>query len=160
MIKNIFIFSLIIFQIGCFGQVNKSKSKKIGIPFFPIETAPRFMQDVSLSEAQNKKSFNQRILTLFKKHFNSQDSLFIKETIKTKAYITFAIDSLGKAEFSGFKPDKLFSKNSIENISELIDSLPRFIPGKQRNKPVKVKYTIPVFSKKYFQKDYKKASNN
>ncbi len=154
MIKNILILSFFIFHIGSYGQLEKSHNKKY-IPFGPIETAPRFMKDISLSESQNKKSFKKRILSLFIKYFNNQDSLFIK--VKTTPYITFTIDSLGKAEFSGIRPDKLFSKNAIENISGLIDSLPRFIPGKQRQRPVKVIFTI-VYSKKYFQEDHKKTS--
>jgi len=160
MIKKTFIFTFIILQMVCFGQERKSKSEKNGLPFYPIETAPRFIQDISLFEGQNKKSFNQRIRSLFIEYFKKQDSLFIKDKFKTKTYITFTIDSLGKAEFSGVRPDNLFSKNEIENISVFIDSLPRFIPGKQRQRPVKVKYTIPVHSKKYFQEDYKKSFKN
>ncbi len=142
--KEIFIIIFIISQSICFSQNNVR-------PFVnPVETAPRFIEDISLSETQNKKSFNKRIQSLFTKHFNYPDSPFINDSIKTKAYISFSIDSLGKVKFHSIKPKKLFSNHCIKEVSRMIDSLPNFIPAKQRNRPVKIKYHISIYSKSYF----------
>ena len=158
MIKYFIIVTFILFQTNCFGQIERSDKKEF-IPFGPIETSPRFSEDINLSEDQNKKSFNQRIQSLFTKYFNNQDSLFINDTINIKAYIMFTIDSLGKAKYAGTRPDKILSKNAMENILVFIDSLPIFIPGKQRQRRVKVKYSFPVYSKKN-QTDHNKTSKN
>jgi len=151
--KKVFIIIFITSQLVCYSQNNIR-------PFVnPIETAPRFTEDIGLSEAQNKKLFNKRILSLFTKHFNYSDSLFINNSIKTKAYIMFSIDSLGKAKFYGVKPKKIVSIYHIKEVSRIIDSLPKFIPAKQRNRPVKIGYSIPILLKKiFFKPQIKKTS--
>jgi len=142
--KEICIIIFIISQSICFSQNNVR-------PFVnPVETAPRFVEDINLSEAQNKKKFNKRIQSLFTKHFDYLDSPFINDSIKTKVNIKFSIDSLGRAKFYDIKPKKIISNHHVEELSKMINSLPKFIPAKQRNKSVMIKYHISIYSKNYF----------
>ncbi|MDX5585365.1 MAG: hypothetical protein QNK20_10680 [Aureibaculum sp.] len=160
MLKNFLLITFILFQTNCFGQIEKSDNKKF-IPFGPIiETYPRFSEDINLTREQNKKSFQKRIGDLIMDHLSYRGSPFMNDSVKIKAYIKFEIDTLGQAKFLNIKPEKIVSKKTIEHITTMIDSLPDFVPGKQRNKPVKVIFTLPIYSKNYFSNKPKKTSKN
>lgn len=68
------------------------------------------------------------------------DNINIEEDYyHSKIYVRFYIDETGKA----MKPEILRGcKNT--NIIEVIEKMPRWKPGEQRGKKVKVWYTVPI----------------
>ena len=61
--------------------------------------------------------------------------------IQGRVYVSFMIDVNGNVV--GVKsrgPDKNLEKEA----QRIIDKLPKMIPGKQRGKPVRVPYSIPI----------------
>jgi protein TonB len=66
----------------------------------------------------------------------------IKDSIMGKVFISFVIDTAGRVEEAkvvrGVHP--LLDNESLR----VIRSMPAWIPGKEKGKPVKVAYTIPV----------------
>jgi protein TonB len=65
-----------------------------------------------------------------------------KDSITGKVYISFVIDTTGRVEEAkvvrGVHP--LLDNESLR----VVRSMPAWIPGKEKGKPVKVAYTIPV----------------
>lgn len=118
----------------------------------PVETKPRFKNDIALSKEENRKSFDKRIQNHFLKNFkvDKQDFEIIK---KSKCYFTFSIDTSGKATYKNIKVLKKGNKLSnkfIQESNRVINLLPSLIPAKQRNIPVKIIYVVPI-TNKYFR---------
>lgn len=112
------------------------------VPFLLIEDAPVYKGCEGLSKAANKKCFKQKVKEFVQKNFDADlaQNLGLQEG-KYKMYTQFIIDKQGNV--TGIKvraPHKKLEKELVE----ILQKLPKFIPGKQRKKPVKVRYILPI----------------
>ncbi|MAO01689.1 MAG: hypothetical protein CMD05_02000 [Flavobacteriales bacterium] len=62
--------------------------------------------------------------------------------ITGKVYISFIVDKQGSV--TNVKVVRGVDKNLDEEAVRVVKSLPKYKPGKQRGKPVRVMFTIPI----------------
>ncbi|MEZ4840257.1 MAG: hypothetical protein R2821_01720 [Flavobacteriaceae bacterium] len=137
--------SLILFLLSSFYFFGQEKEVR---PFIdPPRTTPRFVEDQHLSEKENKEIFSKKISNRFNNYIHNNDiSKYFDSTYK-KIYFSFEIDSLGYCKFHKIFPEKLIHSKLVEDLTIIVDSLPRFIPATENNKPVKIYYSIPIVKK-------------
>ena len=107
----------------------------------PPETKPRFIEDINLSESENLKSFNKKLRAYFYEDI-------ITDSIQAKIYVSFKIDTLGHSKFHKIYPKEFETKYLKTKFSNIINSLPKFIPATQRNKKINMNYSITIFKNK------------
>lgn len=112
------------------------------VPFVDIEFAPIFKGCEGLSKLDNKKCFDKKMNQFVQKNFDPQLATDIGlHSGKYKIYTQFVIDNKGNVvDIQVRAPHTKLTKETLD----LIEKLPKFTPGKQRDKPVKVKYTLPI----------------
>lgn len=112
------------------------------VPFVDIEFAPIFKGCEGLSKLDNKKCFDKKMNQFVQKNFDPQLATDIGlRSGKYKIYTQFVIDNKGNVvDIQVRAPHTKLTKETLD----LIEKLPKFTPGKQRDKPVKVKYTLPI----------------
>ena len=112
------------------------------VPYMLIEDAPIFKGCEGLSKEANKKCFEKSIVRFFIKNFDADlaQELGLHSGIH-KIHSEFIIDKNGDVSVVFVKaPHKQLEKEA----KRIMNKLPQFTPGKQRRKPVKVKYTLPI----------------
>lgn len=111
----------------------------IEVPFAVIERVPQF-PGCTGNNAELKACFQKKMQEHLQKNFRYPDAA-ADLNIHGKVYVFFLIDKNGKVtKIQSRGPDKL-----LENEAErIIGLLPKMEPGKQRNKPVGVPYSIPI----------------
>ena len=62
--------------------------------------------------------------------------------IEGRVFVTFVIDKKGKV--NDVEILKGVDKNLDKEAKRVIESLPKFTPGKQRGKAVRVQFTVPI----------------
>ncbi|TXD51373.1 MULTISPECIES: energy transducer TonB [unclassified Polaribacter] len=112
------------------------------VPFILIENAPVFKGCEGLSREENKRCFDTKMNKFVQRNFNAQIANEIgllsgKYRISTQ----FIIDDKGNVVDIQIRAPHFRLKKETQ---DLIEKLPKFTPGKQRNKAVKVKYTLPI----------------
>jgi protein TonB len=111
------------------------------VPFAIIEDAPVF-PGCKGSKAQKKQCLQDKI----KKHVNRKYNTGLAgelglEPGKKKVYVQFKIDKTGSiVNVRARGPHARLEKEAIR----VVNLLPKMIPGKQRGRPVGVKYTLPI----------------
>lgn len=112
----------------------------VEVPFAIIESAPIFPGCEGGTKQEIRDCFQRKILEHIQKNFvypqTAQDL-----GIHGRVFVGFVIDKNGlvtKIQSRG--PDKLLEREA----ERIIGLLPQMIPGKQRGKPVKVPYSIPI----------------
>ncbi|MFK8060379.1 MAG: energy transducer TonB [Polaribacter sp.] len=112
------------------------------VPFLLIENAPVFKGCEGLSKKENKLCFDKKMKQFVQRNFDTDlaNDLGL-DTGTHRIYTEFVIDKTGNIiDLRVRAPHK-----KLENeAGRLIKKLPQFTPGKQREKPVKVKYTLPI----------------
>jgi protein TonB len=111
----------------------------VEVPFAVIETVPTF---------PGCKGNNDELRACFQKKMNEhlQKNFRYPEVaaelgIKGKVYVFFLIDKNGNvSRIQSRGPDKLLEAEA----ERIISKLPKMEPGKQRNKPVGVPYSLPI----------------
>jgi protein TonB len=112
------------------------------VPYILIEDAPVFKGCEGLSKEANKKCFEKSIARFFIKNFDADLAQELGlYSGKHKIHSQFVIDKNGDIAVVFVKAPHKQLENEAKRI---INKLPRFTPGKQRRKPVKVKYTLPI----------------
>ena len=112
------------------------------VPFINIEFAPIFKGCEGLSKEENKVCFDKKMKQFVQRNFNLELANEIGlQSGKYKIQIQFIIDNQGNVVDIKIRAPHLKLKNETQ---QLIENLPKFTPGKQRDKPVKVKYTLPI----------------
>ena len=111
------------------------------VPFAIIEDAPVF-PGCKGSKAAKKKCLQDKI----RKHVNKKYNTGLAGDLgldpgKKKVYVQFKISKTGDiVDVRARGPHKRLEKEAIR----VVKLLPKMIPGKQRGRPVGVKYTLPV----------------
>lgn len=112
------------------------------VPFISIEEAPVFMGCEGLSKEENKKCFDKQMNKFIQRNFDTElaNELGLNSG-KHKIYTQFIIDQ--KGEVVDIKIRAPHPKLKSETL-QTIQKLPKFKPGKQNNRFVKVRYTLPI----------------
>jgi protein TonB len=114
----------------------------IEVPFAVIEKVPIF-PGCKGTNAELKSCFQAKIQEHVLKNFQYPETAQDMQ-ISGKVFVLFAIDKNGYiTDIKSRGPDKILEKEA----ERIIRSLPTMIPGKQRGKPVKVPYSIPIVFK-------------
>lgn len=111
------------------------------VAFAIIEEVPIFPGCTGTKE-EKKGCFSDRVTKHVIKHFNAdlaQDLGLLPG--KQKIYVIFSVDKNGDiTNIMARAPHKSLEKEAIR----VIELLPKMIPGKQRNRAVGVKYSLPI----------------
>lgn len=114
----------------------------IVVPFAVIEKVPIF-PGCTGNNQELKACFQEKIQQHILKNFTYPE-LAQEMGIGGKVFVLFAIDKNGiVTDIKSRGPDKILEKEA----ERIIGTLPNMIPGKQRGKPVKVPYSIPIYFK-------------
>ena len=111
------------------------------IPFFVIEEVPKFPGCQGNNE-QLKQCMQEKIQAFVSQNFNAEIAQDLGLEPGTKRiFVTFVIDKNGNiANIESRAPHK-----SLQMEAErVVKSLPKMEPGRQRGKPVRVKYSLPI----------------
>jgi protein TonB len=111
------------------------------VAFAIIEEVPIF-PGCSGTREEKKDCFSNQVTKHVLKHFNAELAQDLGLTPgKQKIYVIFTIDKNGDvANIMARAPHKSLEKEAIR----VIDLLPKMTPGKQRNRAVGVKYSLPI----------------
>ncbi len=116
------------------------EEEEIEVAFAVIEDAPVYPGCESASKSQRRDCFNKKIQEHIQKHFR-YPSIAMDMQIQGKVYVRFVIGSDGN--ITGIQsrgPDPHLEKEA----ERIINLLPQMIPGKQRGRPVRVPYSVPI----------------
>jgi protein TonB len=111
------------------------------VPFINIENAP-ILKDVKGCLKKNKRCFDSKMKQFVQRNFNVDlaNELVLHAGVH-KIQTQFLIDEKGNViDIKIRAPHKQFKKES----QRLIQKLPKFTPGKQQNRTVRVRYTLPI----------------
>ncbi|WP_445731216.1 energy transducer TonB [Mariniflexile sp.] len=117
--------------------------EEVEVAFAVIEDVPVFPGCEGLSKSATKDCFQRKVQEHVVKNFNYPQAA-LDLGIQGRVSVIFNIDSKGYT--TGIRsrgPDKILEKEA----ERIIGLLPKMLPGKQRGKPVKVSYAVPIFFK-------------
>jgi protein TonB len=112
------------------------------VPFLVIEEAPIF-PGCTGNKKQLKACFSDKIAEFVKKRFNSTLASDIGLDVGSiqKIFVMFTVDANGKViDIAARAPHRMLQREAVRVVS----LLPEMTPGKQRGKPVNVKYALPI----------------
>lgn len=124
-------------------QISEPIEEDIRVPFAIIEDVPIFPGCEGISKEQMRTCFMQKTQLHIRKNFSYPKDA-VNQNIQGKVYVSFIIDQKGNITNIESRAPHFILKESAES---LIKSLPKMTPGKQRGKPVKVNYSIPIVFK-------------
>lgn len=110
--------------------------------FMVVENKPIFPGcEDEATEDGKFQCFNRNIMLHIKKHFEFPE-LARQMEIQGKVYVNFVIEKDGSVSSVQIARgvDKLIDDEAIR----VIKKLPKFIPAKQRGRPVRMQYTVPI----------------
>ena len=115
----------------------------IDVPFAVIEDVPIFPGCESVAKSQRRACFQEQMNKHIRKNFRYPD-IAQEMGIQGRVFVQFTIGKDGS--ISGIRtrgPDKNLEKEA----SRIIGKLPKMTPGKQRGRPVRVPFSIPIIFK-------------
>ena len=123
--------------------VNVEEEEEImeDVPFAIIEDVPIF-PGCKGSKAELKECLQDKITQHVNRKFNSElaSDLGLAPGVK-RIFVMFKIDKTGNiTDVQARAPHKRLQDEAIR----VVESLPKMIPGKQRGRPVGVKYSLPI----------------
>ena len=115
----------------------------IEVPFAVIENVPVFPGCEGKPKKKMKACFQKKMQEHVIKNFQYPETA-LEMGIQGRVSVVFVIDSKGyTTNVRSRGPDKILEKEA----ERIIGLLPKMKPGKQRGKPVKVSYAVPIFFK-------------
>lgn len=115
----------------------------IEVPFTIIEQAPVFPGCENMSKSKQRDCFQEKMKQHINKHFQYPE-MAQELGIQGRVNVRFVIDERGKiTEIQARGPDR----NLEEEAKRIIKLLPTMIPGKQRERHVRVPYGQPIMFK-------------
>ena len=116
------------------------------IDFKVLEEVPVFPGCEGLEKEASKQCFAKGISKFVNKKFNTDIAETLNAQGKQKIWVEFKIDKKGMVtDIKARSPYKKLEKEAIR----VVKKLPQMTPGKQRTKPVNVKYTLPIIFQVY-----------
>ena len=112
----------------------------LDVPFAIIEDVPLFPGCEKVAKSQRRKCFQEKIQKHISDTFRYPE-IAQEMGIQGRVFVQFMIGKDGN--ISGIRsrgPDKNLEKEAVR----IINKLPRMTPGKQRGRPVRVPFSIPV----------------
>ena len=112
----------------------------VDVPFAIIEDVPLFPGCERVKKSERRKCFNEKIQRHISKNFRYPE-IAQEMGIQGRVYVQFIIDKDGT--ITGIRtrgPDKNLEKEA----NRIIGKLPTMTPGKQRGRPVRVPFSIPI----------------
>lgn len=110
------------------------------VPFAIIEDVPVFPGCENVPKSQRKACFEEKINSFIRKNFRYPE-IAQEMNIQGRVNVAFVIDEHGNVtSIRSRGPDK----NLINEAERIIGLLPKMTPGKQRGRPVRVPYGIPI----------------
>ena len=107
-----------------------------------IEETAKFKESKGVSKEKARKDFNEKMKEHLQNNFDYDTQVYLGlEKGKYKIYTQFTIDDLGNVIDIKVRALNLRLK---KEVIKMLKKLPQFISGKQRNKAVKTKYTLPI----------------
>ena len=123
-------------------EVDEPKDIVEDVPYDFVEQTPVFKGCEGLSKEENKKCFDKKMNKFIQRNFDTElaNELGLRPG-KHKIFTQFIIDKNGDVvDIKIRAPHPKLKSETFETINKL----PKFKPGKQNNKFVKVKYTLPI----------------
>lgn len=115
----------------------------VQVAFALIENVPVFPGCEGLSKQATKDCFQKKMQEHVVKNFNYPESA-LELGIQGRVSVVFVIDSKGyTTNVRSRGPDVILEREA----ERIIGKLPKMVPGKQRGKPVRVSYAVPIFFK-------------
>lgn len=115
----------------------------VEVAFAIIEDVPVFPGCEGLSKSKTKACFQKKIQEHVVKHFSYPEAA-LDLGIQGRVSVIFVVDSKGYViGIRSRGPDKILETEA----ERIIGLLPKMKPGKQRGRPVKVSYAVPIFFK-------------
>ncbi len=112
----------------------------LDVPFAIIEDVPLFPGCEKVAKSQRRKCFQEKIQKHIIDNFRYPE-IAQEMGIQGRVFVQFMIGKDGS--ISGIRsrgPDKNLEKEAVR----IINKLPKMTPGKQRGRPVRVPFSIPV----------------
>jgi protein TonB len=112
----------------------------IDVPFAVIEDVPIFPGCESVAKSQRRACFQEQMNNHIRKNFRYPD-IAQEMGIQGRVYVNFIISKDGTITNIRMRgPDK-----NLENeAARIIGRLPQMTPGRQRGRPVRVPFSIPI----------------
>ena len=112
----------------------------VDVPFAVIEDVPLFPGCEKVAKSERRKCFQEQINKHIRKNFRYPE-IAQEMGIQGRVYVNFIISKDGSITNVRMRgPDKNLEKEA----SRIISKLPKMIPGKQRGRPVRVPFSIPI----------------
>lgn len=112
------------------------------VPFILVENIPIFPGCENVKgKAQQRECMSNKIDAHVKKYFNTRISEEMGLTGLNRIYVIFKINEKGEvADIRTRAPNKRLEQEA----ARVVNMLPKMIPGRQRDKPVAVEYSLPI----------------
>lgn len=122
-------------------EVNIKETDEETVPFVAIEEVPTYPGCTGSNETK-KECFISRLSKFISKEFNADIAQELGlPSGKQRVFVMFIINKNGNiTNIEARAPHKSLEKEAIR----VIESLPKMIPGRQFNKTVAVKYSLPI----------------
>ena len=112
----------------------------VDVPFAIIEDVPLFPGCERVSKSERRKCFQEQIQKHISKNFRYPE-IAQEMGIQGRVFVQFMIGKDGNISSIRTRgPDKNLEKEA----NRIISKLPRMTPGKQRGRPVRVPFSIPI----------------
>jgi len=111
------------------------------LPFRIIEEAPIYPGCEGLDSLASKQCFSKKISKFVNKKFNADLADRLNIAGKQRIWVQFTVDKTGTV--TDIKA-RASHKNLEKEAIRVVNKLPQMTPGKQRKRPVGVKYTLPI----------------
>ena len=112
----------------------------VDVPFAVIEDVPLFPGCEKVAKSERRKCFQEQINKHIRKNFRYPE-IAQEMGIQGRVYVNFIISKDGSITNIRMRgPDKNLEKEA----KRIISKLPKMTPGKQRCRPVRVPFSIPI----------------